>query len=78
VGRFGGHHPCCASCAQNKTPLDFTAALYSVASNPALYSQAFGDVTAGSNGYTAKVGHDLVSGLGVPKAAALVDILSGF
>jgi hypothetical protein len=63
---------------QGKAPIDFQAALYSVASNPALYSQAFNDVVSGGPaGALAKKGYDLSTGLGVPKAAALVGILSG-
>jgi hypothetical protein len=63
---------------QGKAPIDFQAALYSVASNPALYSQAFNDVVSGGPvGAQAKKGYDLSTGLGVPKAAALVGILSG-
>jgi subtilase family serine protease len=63
---------------QFKTPIDFQAALYAVASNPLLYSQAFNDVVSGGPSATqAKVGYDLSTGLGVPKAAALVGILAG-
>lgn len=41
------------------------------------YAQAFNDITAGSNGYSAGVGYDLVTGLGSPKADFLVPYLAG-
>ena len=64
--------------AQNGKPtVDFTASLYNVAAVQGNYVTAFGDVTTGSNGlYSAKAGYDLVTGLGVPKANALVGMLA--
>ncbi|HWB07896.1 MAG TPA: hypothetical protein VG826_01540 [Pirellulales bacterium] len=55
------------------------ANLYSLAASPASYSSNFHDVTSGSNGSAqldnAAAGYDLVTGLGTPKAAALVQSL---
>ncbi len=62
---------------QFKSNIDYLSALYSIASNPAAYSMGFGDVVSGSNGYNAGVGYDLVTGLGVPKAQNLVNMLVG-
>ena len=47
---------------------------------PALYSAPsafFHDVTSGSNGFTASVGYDLVTGLGTPVANTLAPLLAG-
>ena len=35
-------------------------------------------MTDGNNGYSASVGYDLVTGIGTPKAPAIVDLLSTF
>lgn len=55
------------------------ASLYSLASNATSYSSGFHDVTSGSNGSgaldTARVGYDLVTGLGTPQAVPLVQAL---
>jgi hypothetical protein len=55
------------------------ASLYSLASNATSYSSDFHDVTSGSNGTAsldqAAAGFDLVTGLGTPKAHALVQSL---
>jgi hypothetical protein len=57
------------------------ASLYSLASNATSYSNDFHDVTTGSNGSapldSATAGYDLVTGLGTPKVAALVQRLVG-
>jgi subtilase family serine protease len=51
--------------------------LYQIYANPALYSKAFHDITAGNNsfggitGYSAATGWDAASGLGTPDAANL-------
>lgn len=53
--------------------------------NPALYAiygtssydSDFHDITSGSNGFSATVGYDLVTGLGSPNGAALIDVLAG-
>lgn len=53
--------------------------------NPALYDilagsdygTDFHDITSGSNGFTATVGYDLVTGVGSPNGQALVDALAG-
>lgn len=53
--------------------------------NPALYdilagsdyTTDFHDITSGSNGFTATVGYDLVTGIGSPNGQALVDALAG-
>ena len=65
--------------AQNGKPVvDFIASLYSVAAVQGNYVTAFTDVTTGSSSAStpAKVGYDLVTGLGVPKASALVGLLA--
>jgi hypothetical protein len=49
-------------------------ALYKLAQTS--YATYFHDVTSGSNGYAAKAGYDLVTGLGTPKANALVPALA--
>jgi subtilase family serine protease len=63
---------------QNGKPVvDFIASLYNVAAVQGNYVTAFGDVTTGTNGlYSSKAGYDLVTGLGVPKANALVGMLA--
>lgn len=57
------------------------ATLYSLASNATSYSSDFHDITSGSNGTaplaSASAGYDLVTGLGTPKVAALVQGLVG-
>src|SRR5262249_35824673 len=45
--------------------------------NKANWAGTFGDVVSGSNGYVAGPGYDLVTGLGSPKAAAVVAALQG-
>lgn len=55
--------------------IDYNQAIYAIANNPALYSQAFADVTVGNNGATAGAGFDLVTGFGVPRARQLIDLL---
>ncbi|HEV3345031.1 MAG TPA: S53 family peptidase [Pirellulales bacterium] len=61
--------------AANSLP-NAQASLYSLAANPTSYSSDFHDTTSGSNGLAAldqaAAGFDLVTGLGTPKAAALV------
>lgn len=57
---------------------DLLAALYSLASSPD-YNTYFYDVTAGSsNGYSAGPGWDIVSGLGAPNVAPLIQYLAGY
>ncbi len=41
------------------------------------HPEAFGDISAGSNGYAATAGHDLATGLGVPKWSTLAPLLTG-
>ncbi|HZU38003.1 MAG TPA: S8 family serine peptidase [Gemmataceae bacterium] len=41
------------------------------------YGQNFNDVTTGNNGYQAGTGYDLVTGLGSPRPAGLVQTLAG-
>lgn len=52
------------------------ASIYNLASNATSYSSDFHDITTGSNGSapldSATAGYDLVTGLGTPKVAALV------
>jgi subtilase family serine protease len=63
--------------AESKLPVNnFTAALYGIASCQSSYKLAFGDVTSGNNGYAAKVGYDMVTGLGTPNAAVLVGLMN--
>ena len=50
--------------------------LYQTASSP-LYSSIFHDVTSGSNGYSAIVGWDPVTGWGTPVASLLAPALAG-
>jgi subtilase family serine protease len=56
--------------------------LYQIYENPALYSEAFHDITVGNNsadgitGYSAGPGWDPASGLGTPNAAGLAAALS--
>jgi subtilase family serine protease len=50
-------------------------ALYDMAA-PATYATYFNDITSGSNGYSAGPGYDLATGLGTPKAAAIVQALT--
>jgi subtilase family serine protease len=64
-------------------PLGFLAPrLYQIYSHPALYAEAFHDITVGNNsfggitGYTAGTGWDAASGLGTPDAAGLADALT--
>lgn len=59
-----------------KAKTDFIAGLYGIASVPGNYVTAFSDVVSGNNGYTAKAGYDMVTGLGVPRAASLVAMLA--
>jgi subtilase family serine protease len=51
-------------------------ALYQMAA-PATYGTYFNDITTGNNGYPAGPGYDLVTGLGTPRAAAVVQGLAG-
>jgi subtilase family serine protease len=56
--------------------------LYQIYANPALYGEAFHDITAGNNsfggitGYSATAGWDAATGLGTPDAAGLATALS--
>jgi subtilase family serine protease len=56
--------------------------LYQIYANPALYAEAFHDITVGNNsfggitGYTAGTGWDAASGLGTPDAAGLAAALT--
>jgi len=56
--------------------------LYQIYENPALYTEAFHDITVGDNsfagitGYTAGTGWDAASGLGTPDAAGLAAALT--
>lgn len=60
-----------------KPVIDFTSALYNIAAVQGNYVTAFGDVTSGSDGtYLAKAGYDLLTGLGTPKANALVGYMA--
>ncbi len=64
--------------APNSLP-NAQASLYSLAASPTSYSNDFHDITSGSNGSapldSAAAGFNLVTGLGTPKAAALVESL---
>lgn len=59
-----------------------TPRLYQIYENPALYAEAFHDITAGNTsfasitGYSAGTGWDAASGLGSPNAAGLADALT--
>jgi hypothetical protein len=59
---------------QFKGGLDLASALYALGSNPATAPVVFQDVVSGSR---AGVGHDLVTGFGVPRSEALVSALAG-
>jgi subtilase family serine protease len=56
--------------------------LNQIYANPALYAEAFHDITAGNNsfggitGYTTGTGWDAASGLGTPDAAGLTAALT--
>ncbi|MFX3616814.1 MAG: S8 family serine peptidase [Sporolactobacillus sp.] len=56
------------------------SALYSTAgtSGSTSYSKNFHDISSGSNGYSAKSGYDLVTGIGSPQANSLVSALSNY
>jgi hypothetical protein len=56
-------------------PTQTLPGLYSAAQTA--YSSNFHDVTSGSNGYSARVGYDLVTGLGTPVANHLITTLVG-
>ena len=51
-------------------------ALYSILESSS-YNTDFHDITSGSNGFSATVGYDLVTGIGTPIGAALVTALAG-
>ncbi len=51
--------------------------LYQIYNTPSRYAYDFHDVTAGSNGYSAATGYDLVTGMGSPKANTLLLDLAG-
>lgn len=63
---------------QRRAPLHFTAGLYAAASVPSQYAAAFNDITVGNNGLAAGNGFDMVTGLGTPKADALLNILTAY
>jgi subtilase family serine protease len=46
--------------------------LYAIAQNAAAYQSNFHDITTGSNGFSAKTGYDLATGLGTPQVNNLV------
>ena len=46
--------------------------LYQIYNDPSRYANDFHDITAGSNGYSAAIGYDLLTGMGTPKANALL------
>jgi hypothetical protein len=52
------------------------AQLYSLYTNPSTQGH-FHDITSGSNGYSAKAGYDLVTGLGSPSVSQIVTDLIG-
>jgi hypothetical protein len=52
------------------------SALYTAASSSSTYPTDFNDITKGSNGASAVPGYDLATGLGSPKANALISALS--
>ena len=52
-------------------------ALYQIYSDPGRYASDFHDITSGSNGDSAATGYDLVTGMGSPKANALLPDLAG-
>ena len=63
------------------TPLDGATqtlpALYGTVSGLPVSASDFHDITTGNNGFAAGTGYDLVTGLGTPKAATLINNLSG-
>jgi hypothetical protein len=59
------------SLTQTQTMTD----LYAIYANKSEYTAAFNDITSGNNGYAAGPGYDMVTGLGSPKANALVNDL---
>jgi subtilase family serine protease len=50
--------------------------IYDAATGSTRYASNYHDITTGSNGYKAKTGYDLATGLGSPKANALVPWLT--
>ncbi len=56
-------------------PSQTLPALYQLGANASTYNNDFYDVTSGGNGLPAKVGYDLVTGLGSPKANNLIPAL---
>ena len=63
--------------ADAKAPVNNAQSLYSIASISGDYTSAFGDITTGGTStFTAKVGYDYVTGLGVPNAVSLVGYLT--
>lgn len=58
-----------------KSTVNFVQSMYEASAVPGTYTTVFGDVTTGSNNYTAKAGYDLVTGLGTPKTSALVSYM---
>jgi kumamolisin len=63
--------------ANGQPPLGFVnPALYTILGGSG-YTTDFHDITSGSNGFSATVGYDLVTGIGSPNGQALVDALAG-
>jgi subtilase family serine protease len=62
------------------TSTEALAALYAADANnnynSSTYTSTFHDITTGNNGYSARPGYDLVTGLGSPKAPGVISILS--
>jgi hypothetical protein len=50
--------------------------MYDAATGSTRYASNYHDITTGSNGYNAKPGYDLATGLGSPKANSLVPWLT--
>jgi subtilase family serine protease len=63
--------------AKRAPAINFLDTVYTVAAAPANYTTTFMDITSGNTAFNvSKVGYDLVTGLGIPNASALVSVLS--
>jgi hypothetical protein len=53
-------------------------ALYAIGKNPTAYANDFHDIVNGNNGYSARTGYDLATGLGTPISNTLIPALAGY
>ena len=66
----------------NEAPLDGVTqtlpALYATQNLPNSYNTYFHDIVTGNNGYSARKGYDLVTGIGSPRLQTLLPLLAGY